>query len=72
MESDTESVKVGHHKHFAGPKVHELFSKPYRGHLRCASQDLSSDNSCSRSHRTCISSAKNEVDELGENMRNKA
>ena len=47
-------------------------SKPYRGHLQCASQDLSSDNSCSRSHRTCISSAKNEVDELGENMRNKA
>ena len=37
--------------------VRELFSKPYRGHLRCASQDLSSDNSCSHSHRTCISSA---------------
>ena len=38
-------------------------SKPYRGHLRCASQDLSSDNSCSHSHRTCISST--EVHELG-------
>ena len=27
MESDTESVKVGHHEPFVGPKVHELFSK---------------------------------------------
>ena len=47
----------------SGTKSSWSYSKPYHGHLWCASQDLSSDNSCSHSHRTCISSA--EVHELG-------